>query len=330
MMTVVELVTGLQERGVRLWVDAERLKCSAPAGVIGAETRAEIASRKDEIIALLRHAQALESGPRAIVPLKADGHLPPLFAVPGHNGDVFCYVGLVRHLDASQPLLGVQPPGLDGTRPLRSIEELASYEVEQIRMYCPQGPYLLVGYCAGGTIAFEIARQLTERGERVAFLALLATAFPTRYRPLGQAAMLARYLHERVRHHLAAGTLAESLRRIWSRIGRRVRRRRTETGEGELSTRMAQSRAAVERATIAALGRYSHPRYQGTIDVFLPSEAWRSGGSRPDLWKKLAGVAREHVGPDHCTAERMLLEPHVPVLAAALGSRLREIAGGGD
>jgi thioesterase domain-containing protein len=329
-MTVVELVTGLRERGVRLWVEGDRLKCSAPAGVIGAETRAEVAGRKDEIIALLRYAERLESGPRTIVPLKAEGHLPPLFAVPGHNGDVFCYVGLARHLDAGQPLLGVQPAGLDGSQPLRSIEELASHEIEQIRRHRPEGPYLLVGYCAGGTIAFEIARQLTEQGEQVAFLALIATSFPTRYRLSGQAAMVARYFHERARFHLASGTLVESLRRLLSRIGRRARQLPTGTSERRLPARLVESRAAVERATIAALGRYRQRRYQGTIDVFLPSEAWRSGGGRPDRWKKLAGATREHVGPDQCTAESILMEPHVPVIAAALRSRLREIAGGGD
>jgi thioesterase domain-containing protein len=325
-MTVVELVTSLRERGVRLWVEGDRLKCNAPAGVIGAETRAEIAGRKHEIIALLRYAERLESGPRAIVPLKADGHMPPLFAVPGHNGDVFCYVGLVHHLDREQPLLGVQPPGLDGSEPLRSIEELAKYEIGQIRSYRPEGPYLLVGYCAGGTIAFEIARQLTEQGEQVAFLALIATSFPTRYRLSGQAAMVARYLHERARFHLASGTLVSSLGRAWTRVAGRSRQPPTQ--RGELPTRLAESRVAVERATIAALSRYRHRRYPGPIDVFLPSEAWRSAGSRPDLWKTVAGVTREHVGADGCPADEILMEPHVPVIAAALRSRLREIAGG--
>ena len=36
----------------------------------------------------------------------------------------------------------------------------------------PEGPYLLIGYCGGGLIAYEIARQLMERGKQIKLLAM--------------------------------------------------------------------------------------------------------------------------------------------------------------
>src|SRR6202012_1387927 len=72
-------------------------------------------------------------------------------------------------------------PGLDGSAPLASVEELARFEIEQIRAYRPKGPYLIAGHCAGGTLAFEVAQQLTAAGHEVGLLALIGSPFPTRF-----------------------------------------------------------------------------------------------------------------------------------------------------
>ena len=114
-----------------------------------------------KILGFLNSAKVLADQPRAIVPLQPLGTRPPVFAVAGHNGDVFCYRALAQHLGDDQPFFGLQPPGADGqSQPLTSVEDLAAYFASQIRAFQPNGPYLLAGYCAGGTIAFELARQL--------------------------------------------------------------------------------------------------------------------------------------------------------------------------
>ena len=56
------------------------------------------------------------------------------------------------------------------------ITEMAAYHIGKIRSVQPQGPYLLGGMCAGGVIAFEMARQLQTQGEKVAMVALLDAA----------------------------------------------------------------------------------------------------------------------------------------------------------
>ena len=47
--------------------------------------------------------------------------------------------------------------------------------VKQIRVVQPNGPYFLVGYCMGGTIALEMAQQLDRHGQMIGLLALLDT-----------------------------------------------------------------------------------------------------------------------------------------------------------
>lgn len=54
-----------------------------------------------------------------------------------------------------------------------SVPTLAERCVTQLKMVQPQGPYFLAGFCFGGTLAFEAANQLRQRGDVVAFLGLM-------------------------------------------------------------------------------------------------------------------------------------------------------------
>lgn len=323
-MTTSELLATLRSRDVRLWVEQGRLRCSAPAGALDAELKAAIALRKDEIIALLHHAEALKGGWSAIIPVKADGRKAPLFAVPGHNGDVFCYRALASRLDPDRPLLGVQPPGLHDGEPVRSIDELARYQVDQIRRFRPEGPYLLAGYCAGGTIAFEIARQLTEQGQEVAFLALFASPFPARYRLRAQIEILAGDLTSRMRRHLralAAGSLADAA----AYLGTRFRRARDERAARarDRHNPLLKARDRLGRATIAAIRRHRLRPYPGRVDFFHTSDDLRRRGA-PHLWGTVAGSLYEHDDCGGCDADVMLQEPHVEHLAGRLHVLLDE------
>lgn len=47
--------------------------------------------------------------------------------------------------------------------------------IREMREVQPKGPYLLAGYCSGGTTALEIARQLVDQGEQVAMVAMIET-----------------------------------------------------------------------------------------------------------------------------------------------------------
>jgi thioesterase domain-containing protein len=180
-------------------------------------------------------------------------------------------------------------------------------------------PYYIAGYCAGGTIAFESARQLAHAGADVARVLLFGSPFPTVYRT-GRVRSYVRTQNHRVRRHTAAataGSFAEGVEYVRSRAARLAT-------ASERDDPALANRRRIEDATIAAIKRYEPGFYAGRVDVFLPSEAWRRSGDRPEEWKRVAAQVVEHVGPDRIDGDDMLREQHVPVLAALLNRALYE------
>ncbi len=212
----------------------------------------------------------------------------------------------------------MQPPGLDGdSEPLARVEDLAAYFAAQIRAFRPEGPYVIAGYCTGGTIAFELARQLLQGGADVRFVALFAGPHPSWYRFLPQ-----------VRHRVtskirsASGHLRALASLAYAERGRyvdEVLRRRTAEREARRTSAVDPEmirRARVEAVTLAAVRRFQPRPFDGRVSVFLPSRDWQSGdallGRR---WREVARNIEEYCGPDGGRGDRILLEPHVRDLA---------------
>jgi thioesterase domain-containing protein len=100
-----------------------------------------------------------------------------LFLVHGAGGDVLWgYANLAGCLPADQPLYGLKSRGQVGLEEPTSIEEMAKCYLDEIRAFQAEGPYYLGGYCFGGNVAYEMARQLESQGQSVALLALLDSA----------------------------------------------------------------------------------------------------------------------------------------------------------
>jgi thioesterase domain-containing protein len=144
-------------------------------GLLGLEPTIQDVMRGRSVAGLLR---VLEGGsgqdPMAtVLPLrKAAG--TPLFCIHPVTGLSWCYAGLVRHLPAHIPVLGLQAPGLSGTgHRAGSVRELASEYVRLMREFQPHGPYQILGWSFGGNVAHAMASQLQEAGEEVPLLALL-------------------------------------------------------------------------------------------------------------------------------------------------------------
>ncbi len=80
-MKTVEFLSYLRNLDIQIFVEAERLRCNAPEGVLTPELRAEIQQRKAEIISFLKAANHTTSyTSTSLVPISRDGNLPLSFA----------------------------------------------------------------------------------------------------------------------------------------------------------------------------------------------------------------------------------------------------------
>lgn len=107
--------------------------------------------------------------------IQGEGERPPLFCMPAADGLTLVYHELADRLGCDQPVYGLNSPGAMGEDAPVNIEEMATRFIEDIQEIRPHGPYLLAGYCSGGTIAFEVAQQLVAAGEQVAFVCGIET-----------------------------------------------------------------------------------------------------------------------------------------------------------
>ncbi|HMH81377.1 MAG TPA: thioesterase domain-containing protein [Gemmatimonadales bacterium] len=319
-MTVSAFLAELRSRDIQVWADGDRLRCNAPPDVLTPELRDRLQQRKNDILEFLRAAGSLTHQPRAIVPLQPHGDRTPIFGVGGHNGDVFCYRYLARHLGDDQPLYGLQPPGLEGEgKPLARVEELAAYFVPQIRACRPDGPYIIAGYCAGGMIAFELARQLRQEGAVISVLALFGAPYPARFRRLALLRERGAQLVERVvEHSRSLVSLPSEERRLYvaERLRARMARRAAERATTQDPALVL--RAGVERATLVAGRRYTPGHYAGRVCLFMPSKDAARSRDEPLRWRSVVPHAEEYFGPDGCNVDSMMLEPYAATFAEAL------------
>jgi thioesterase domain-containing protein len=202
-----------------------------------------------------------------------------------------------------------------GQKPLERIEDLAAYFADEIRAFGPQTPYVVAGFCAGGTLAFELARKLLLEGEPVCFLALFGAPYPTSYRRLRR---LHRLIIEQAGRVLRQVRLLQSMspgeRRL--HIATKLRCQKPEgLAEPPQDAEMARRRTAVERATFAAIRHYVPGHFTGSLVHFLPSRDWANSATQALRWRASTERANEYYGPNGCVTDVMLLEPHARVFA---------------
>ena len=132
------------------------------------------ASTIESLARLIRKWEPQPSSP-SVIAMPAQGALPTLFLIHALGGRVIGYNDLVRHLKRDQPVYGVEFAFSGSKAEQMRMENLAAHYVREIRGVQRNGPYHLLGYSFGGLMAFEIAHQLREAGEPVAFLGMLDT-----------------------------------------------------------------------------------------------------------------------------------------------------------
>src|SRR5690606_3450768 len=131
-----------------------------------------------EKLAKLITGEKEESKWESLVPIKPTGSKTPVYLVHGGGFNVLTFEPFSKHMDPEQPIYALQGLGLnDASKTFDSIEDIALFYISEILENDSIGPYALGGYCSGGLIAYEMARQLLQRGKKVSLLAMLDSSY---------------------------------------------------------------------------------------------------------------------------------------------------------
>ncbi|MFN2384830.1 MAG: amino acid adenylation domain-containing protein [Thermoanaerobaculia bacterium] len=254
----------------------------------------------------------------ALVAIQPGGSKPPLFCVHAVGGNVLTYRDLSRRLGPDQPVYGLQAVGLDGRQPpYTTVEDMAAHYVREVRTLQPRGPYHLAGASSGGTLAYEMARQLVADGEEAGLLGLFDTFGPGHSRTTdAEPEWLLKLSAWRARIDLHVGNFfaapaPEKYRYVKEKSRRLKRRIRARLRKGRLPTTFQK----VELSTRRALGTYVPQPYPGKITMFRASKQPIFFPADPTLgWQRVAlGGVEVHEVPGHHGA--IVYEPRVRFLA---------------
>lgn len=127
------------------------------------------------LVSDLSDEQAQRLGFDAILPLReSDG--PTLFCCHPASGFAWQFSVLARYLSPRWSITGIQSPRPAGPMATAAdLDAVCEHHLQTLLSQQPHGPYYLMGYSLGGTLAQGIAARLRQRGEAVAFLGLLDT-----------------------------------------------------------------------------------------------------------------------------------------------------------
>lgn len=267
----------------------------------------------------------------SLVAIQPMGAALPIFAVPGVGGNVLGFARLAALLGRERPFYGLQTIGLDGRQmPLTSVTAIATRYIEEIRSARPEGPYIILGTCTGGVIAFEIAQQLKAAGENVVLL-ILESWHPSSYESYRR---LPNTLW-RAGRHVGAKLVASlaTLRSLsvtqWGgfirhKVATAMRRVHAQTGGVTQDHDIILDR--VSQATYQAVATYQTTGYAGTLLNIIASQ--RIIGTdvvdTRTIWSSLAQDAVSTIPVPAENSGRLFVSPHVEIVADVLREYLEQ------
>jgi enterobactin synthetase component F len=132
-----------------------------PGQIMVASTVSKLSSLLDS---QMSDEQAQRLGYETLLPLR-ESQGPTLFCFHPASGFAWQFSVLARYLSPRWSITGIQSPRPDGPmQQCADLDGVIGHHLATLRAQQPHGPYYLLGYSLGGTLAQGIAARLREQG----------------------------------------------------------------------------------------------------------------------------------------------------------------------
>ncbi|KWI26312.1 alpha/beta fold hydrolase [Burkholderia stagnalis] len=311
-----------------LWLVQQRAGVQVPIrDLFEAHTVLSLAARIDE----LRHAaetQVVDGLPNLLRLRQGTSPIRLVLVHPGGGGGtVAAYRALLDLVEGDPTIYGLSATDFDGRSiPASSVPEVAARYLAQLRAEAQEGPYCLIGWSAGGLIAYEMARQTAEADQPPALLTLIDSK-PLRRNVIGEeeerfefdqflrfvgwidAASPATHA---VQTNEALAPAAHWLARVHESL--------SPSASATLSLENLSYVHDVFRSLRLAYAAYEAPAYAGEVELFVPTP---HESASVEYWRgRIGSVVVTATTGDHYS---MLSAPHVQAIASVINDRLRRI-----
>lgn len=100
-----------------------------------------------------------QTGLESVIEIRKNENSPVILLIHDISGEITAYSYLIKKLNKDCSILGIR---FDSNKDEISINELAKRYIESIKAIIRQSDTYIIGYSSGGTIAYEMARVLSE------------------------------------------------------------------------------------------------------------------------------------------------------------------------
>lgn len=235
----------------------------------------------------------------------------------GGGGTVAAYRPLLDLVTGDPTVFGFSAIDFDGhSTPPPSVPEIAAHYITQLKSATTTGPCCLVGWSAGGLIAYEMACQMAAAGQPPALLSLIDS------KPLlrdgfsesdwqREFSMFIQFIGwfdtvppaESASEWMPAACWLDRLH---------------DSAKAHVSRENLSYVHNVFRSLQSAYAAWQAPAYDGEITLFVPA---LSGSSTIDFWSQFVSSSTiTTTGGDHYS---MMSMPHVQAIATVINDRLR-------
>lgn len=253
-----------------------------------------------------------------LVEIRSKGKQAPLFCLHTGGSHFFFYNLLAKNLNPDRPIYALHASGVKNEVKLhRSVEEMASDFVDEIKKVQPNGPYHIMAYCFSTAVGLEIARILNQKSDHVHYIVVDTSSINQNLYAISKTG-------SRI-FRISKAFLKNPVKTVKRAVGKRMEFYVKPAFDARFGNEDQKRVASLRTNNVKIYQDYKWQSFDGNISLLLTEKSYNPNmnGFIVDSWEKIAeeGLKIIHMKGHHYT---LFSEPDVTHTAEILENCMEE------